>query len=131
MSHVTLESWPDRSHRQTGWKEIFLHIYQKDIYLIVVSKRRAMIPFFVLTGVFIVCRLLGLAGAEFFTAWQHCPARGGGGDVSADGLCTLGQTSRRSDSHGAAGISATRSAGHADRNRGTRWSHRHALDPGH
>ena len=31
-----------------------------------------MIPFFVLAGVFVVCRLLGWAGLEFFTAWQHC-----------------------------------------------------------
>jgi len=31
-----------------------------------------MIPFFVLTGAFIVCRALGWAGVEFFAAWQNC-----------------------------------------------------------
>ena len=31
-----------------------------------------MIPFFVLAGTFLVCRLLGWAGIEFFSAWRHC-----------------------------------------------------------
>jgi uncharacterized membrane protein len=31
-----------------------------------------MIPFFVLVGVFILCRCLGFAGIEFFAVWQHC-----------------------------------------------------------
>ena len=31
-----------------------------------------MIPFFVLSGVFILCRCLGFVGIEFFTGWQHC-----------------------------------------------------------
>ena len=31
-----------------------------------------MIPFFVLTGTFILCRLIGWAGVEFLAAWQHC-----------------------------------------------------------
>ena len=31
-----------------------------------------MIPFFVLAAVFIACRLLGWAGVEFFSVWQHC-----------------------------------------------------------
>jgi uncharacterized membrane protein len=31
-----------------------------------------MIPSFVLAGVFVICRLLGWAGIEFFAVWQHC-----------------------------------------------------------
>lgn len=31
-----------------------------------------MIPLFVLVGVFVVCCILGLAGASFFSEWQHC-----------------------------------------------------------
>jgi uncharacterized membrane protein len=31
-----------------------------------------MIPFFVLSGVFILCRILGRAGVEFLAAWQNC-----------------------------------------------------------
>jgi len=31
-----------------------------------------MIPFFVLAGTFIVCRLIGWAGVDFFAEWQHC-----------------------------------------------------------
>ncbi|QNI34599.1 DoxX family membrane protein [Alloacidobacterium dinghuense] len=31
-----------------------------------------MIPFFVLAGTLIICRLIGWAGAEFFATWQHC-----------------------------------------------------------
>jgi uncharacterized membrane protein len=31
-----------------------------------------MIPFFVLAGAFLICRLLGWAGVEFLSAWQHC-----------------------------------------------------------
>jgi len=31
-----------------------------------------MIPFFILAGVLIVCRILGWAGIEFFAVWQHC-----------------------------------------------------------
>jgi uncharacterized membrane protein len=31
-----------------------------------------MIPFFVLSGVFILCRILGWAAVEFLAAWQNC-----------------------------------------------------------
>lgn len=31
-----------------------------------------MIPFFVLSGVFILCRILGWAGVEFLATWQNC-----------------------------------------------------------
>jgi|SRR5215471_5498598 len=31
-----------------------------------------MIPFFVLVGVFILCRIAGWAGVAFFAEWQHC-----------------------------------------------------------
>src|ERR1700722_18618542 len=31
-----------------------------------------MIPFFVLAGVFLICRILGWTGVEFLAAWPHC-----------------------------------------------------------
>ncbi|HYK35280.1 DoxX family protein [Alloacidobacterium sp.] len=31
-----------------------------------------MVPFFVLVGAFVLCRILGWAGVGFFAAWQHC-----------------------------------------------------------
>ena len=31
-----------------------------------------MIPFFVLAGTFILSRLIGWAGVDFFVEWQHC-----------------------------------------------------------
>ena len=31
-----------------------------------------MIPFVLLAGVFVACRVLGWAGVEYLTIWQHC-----------------------------------------------------------
>lgn len=31
-----------------------------------------MVPLFVLAGAFVLCRILGWAGVEYFTLWQHC-----------------------------------------------------------
>jgi uncharacterized membrane protein len=31
-----------------------------------------MIPFFVLAGVFLICRILGWTGLEFLAAWPYC-----------------------------------------------------------
>jgi len=31
-----------------------------------------MIPFVLLAGVFVACRVLGWAGVEYLTVWQHC-----------------------------------------------------------
>lgn len=31
-----------------------------------------MIPFVALAGVFVACRVLGWAGVEYLTVWQHC-----------------------------------------------------------
>ena len=38
----------------------------------VVERERTVIPFFVLAGVLLICRILGWAGIEFLAVWQHC-----------------------------------------------------------